>query len=178
MQNRTGRCPSSVFGGRARRRRDTAGWLYLDLLRVRCCTRRHCSFRATSSPGLAGSTSRAQGQDLDYWLRLSRVGPIHRRGVPHTRRQRQPSPDARTITRRWSSGRCVDGISDPVGVAGSQRGRADLATSWFEFAYHHYQHGSLPVCRESAPGSEIPASCCASVVAARPHSLVGERIAT
>jgi glycosyltransferase involved in cell wall biosynthesis len=138
--------------------RATDGWLYLDLLRDSVL---HTSTLLVSRDVLARigrfDESLRKGQDLDYWLRLSQVGPIHRLEAELSAYRIHVGSVSHRLMRTNFHAQVVEralrryGVTDPAGRSLDRNEAARiLAMSWFEFAYHHYQHGSLPVCRQSA----------------------------
>jgi glycosyltransferase involved in cell wall biosynthesis len=134
-----------------------SGWLYLELLRDSIV---HTSTLTVPRDVLsrAGSfdESLRKGQDLDYWLRLSRMGQIHQLDAVLSAYRIHASSTSHRLTGTNFHARVVEralrryGTTDPEGRSlGRNEASRILAMSWFEFAYHHFQHDSLEVCRES-----------------------------
>ncbi len=136
---------------------EKSGWIYLELLRDSVV---HTSTllvprEVLERIGRFDETLR-KGQDLDYWLRLSRAGPIHRLAAELSAYRIHPGSVSYRLTDTNYHAQVVEralrryGIVDPMGrMLGRNEAAGILALSWFEFAYHHYQHGSLSVCRQS-----------------------------
>lgn len=134
-----------------------SGWLYLELLRDAVV---HTSTLLVGRDvldkvGLFDEALR-KGQDLDYWLRLSRIGRIHRLSAVLSAYRIHPASVSHRLMDTNFHAMVVEralrrfGTTDPEGRS-LDRNEASriLATSWFEFAYHHYKHGSLDICRRS-----------------------------
>jgi glycosyltransferase involved in cell wall biosynthesis len=136
----------------------TSGWLYLELLRDSIV---HTSTLLVSREVLERTgrfdESLRKGQDLDYWLRLSRAGPIHRLAAVLSAYRIHPGSVSHRLMSTNFHAQVVEralrrfGVADPAGrTLARNEASSILALSWFEFAYHHFKHGSLSVCRESA----------------------------
>lgn len=134
-----------------------SGWLYLELLRSSVV---HTS-TVMASRDMLGRVGQfdptlKKGQDLDYWLRLSRLGPIHMLDdVLSAYRIHASSITHRTMSRNYHAyvvERAVArfGPTDPAGGSLAPGELATiLATSWLEFGYQHFRRGSTQICRDS-----------------------------
>jgi glycosyltransferase involved in cell wall biosynthesis len=135
----------------------SSGWLYLELLRASVLhTSTVMASRETLEKVGRFDVALRKGQDLDYWLRLSRLGPIHmldsvlsayrihRASISH--RAMGTNYHAHVVER--AAGRF--GPSDPSGqsLAHGELARI-LAASWFEFAYQHFRAGAPLLCLQS-----------------------------
>jgi len=136
---------------------SVSGWLYLELLRSSVV---HTSTVMASRDMLSRvgqfDPTLQKGQDLDYWLRLSRLGPIHMLDeVLSAYRIHANSITHRTLPRNYHAyvvERAVArfGPTDPTGASLAPRELAKiLATSWQDFGYQHFRRGSMQICRES-----------------------------
>lgn len=133
-----------------------SGWLYLDLLRSSLVhTSTIMLSRATLDRVGRFDTDLRKGQDLDFWLRLSRLAPIHMldavlsayriHGSSISHRAMDTNFHAHVVER--AVGRF--GPYDPAGNRlGPDELRRILGASWFEFAYQHYRAGTLARCLE------------------------------
>lgn len=137
--------------------RRASGWLYLELLRASIVhtSTIMVSRRALEQVGRFDATL-TKGQDLDYWLRLSRLGPMHMldsvlsaytiHGASISHRLMARNFHAYVVERAVS----LYGPRDQSGQAlGAGELSRILGASWFEFAYQHYRAGSTRVCWES-----------------------------
>jgi glycosyltransferase involved in cell wall biosynthesis len=134
-----------------------SGWLYLELLRASVV---HTSTVLVSREvvdrvGRFDETLR-KGQDLEFWLRLSRLGPIHMldgqlsayRIHPASISHRSMPVNFHAQVVEAAAGRF--GPTDPAGNTLRLHELANLlASSWFQFAYHHFREGTLDVCRDA-----------------------------
>lgn len=134
-----------------------SGWLYLALLRDSVV---HTSTvlvprEALSRIGTFDESLR-KGQDLEFWLRLSRLGPIHRletvlsayrvHGASISHRLMSTNYHALVLERAARR----FGLSDS---SGQSLAEGEITTilqrSWFAFAYQHYRQGSLDIASAS-----------------------------
>ena len=134
-----------------------SGWLYLALLRssVVHTSTVMASRDVVNRVGQFDPTLK-KGQDLDFWLRLSRLGPIHM--LDHelsAYRIHASSITHRTMPRNYHAyvvERAVArfGPADPAGASlGAGELARILAASWLDFGYQHFRRGSIHICQES-----------------------------
>ncbi len=139
--------------------RDTraSGWLYLELLRASILhTSTLMAPRAVLQEIGEFDTTLRKGQDLDFWLRLSRLGPIHMldsvlsayRIHPASISHRAMATNYHALVVERAVGRF--GPADPAGnrLADGELARI-LGASWLEFAYQHFRAGAPRLCLQS-----------------------------
>lgn len=137
---------------------EQSGWLYRALLfdSIIHTTTIMVPKRIIDQIGWIDESLR-KGEDLDYWLRLSRLGEIHMMDAVLSSYRIHPA----SLTHRVSNvnyhalvvERAVKrfGRADPAGVSIPREVlQRVLGTSWSSFAYQHLMHGSLPVARNGA----------------------------
>lgn len=152
----TGSCTDAELDTLSTNAKDS-GWLYLELLRDSVV---HTSTVLATREALerVGSfdESLRKGQDLEFWLRLSRLGPIHRletvlsayrvHGASISHRVMPTNYHALVLERTARR----FGLSDP---SGQSLAEGEITTilqrSWFAFAYQHYRQGSLDIASAS-----------------------------
>lgn len=134
-----------------------SGWLYLELLRSSLIHTSSImvSRAAIERVGLFEESLR-KGQDLEFWLRLSRLAPIHMLdAVLSAYRIHPASISHRSMEKNYhaevveqAAGRF--GPSDPAGgsLENGELARL-LGASWFEFAYQHFRAGNPALALES-----------------------------
>jgi glycosyltransferase involved in cell wall biosynthesis/O-antigen/teichoic acid export membrane protein len=132
------------------------GWVYCDLIRDSIVHTSTIMVRreAIETVGMFETTLR-KGQDLDYWLRLSRLGRIHKlRAVISAYRIHPESISYRILSDNFHA----QVLEMAVGRYGLVSGDDSLTeneysrilwASWIEFAYQHYRIGSERIARES-----------------------------
>jgi glycosyltransferase involved in cell wall biosynthesis len=137
---------------------EASGWLYRALLfdSIIHTTTIMVPRRMLDRIGTIDESLR-KGEDLDYWLRLSRLGPIHKlEAVLSAYRIHDASLTHSTADVNYHAlvvERAVrtHGLSDPAGNSLEQATlRRILGTSWSSFAYQHYAGGSLQVALDGA----------------------------
>jgi glycosyltransferase involved in cell wall biosynthesis len=134
-----------------------SGWLYLELLR-------NAAIQTSTIMVARGVLDRVgrfdeslrKGQDLEFWLRLSRLGKIHMLDgelsayrVHGASISHKPMPiNYQALVMERSVG--MLGPSDPAGnsLRPHELERL-LASSWFQFAYQHFRAGSFDLCHEA-----------------------------
>ena len=134
-----------------------SGWLYLELLRASILhTSTLMAPRSVLQQVGEFDTSLRKGQDLDYWLRLSRLGPIHMldsvlsayRIHPASISHRAMSTNYHALVVERAVGRF--GPADPAGHRLEDGELAGiLGASWLEFAYQHFRAGAPRLCLQS-----------------------------
>lgn len=133
-----------------------SGWLYLELLRDSVVhTSTIMASRTTIDKVGRFDISLRKGQDLEFWLRLSRLGPIHMLdAVLSAYRIHPASISHRAMTKNYhaevleqAAGRF--GPSDPAGNSLEHGELARLlGASWFEFSYQHFRAGNATLALE------------------------------
>lgn len=134
-----------------------SGWLYLELLRSSLVhTSTVMASRAVIDRVGLFDESLRKGQDLEFWLRLSRLAPIHMLdAVLSAYRIHTASISHRAMAQNFhaevveqAAGRF--GPSDPAGNSLEHGELARLlGASWFEFGYQHFRAGNAALALES-----------------------------